>query len=1557
MDKCKYYLTIDGFNATFNSDKELTDFVKNNLDKEVGVKHSRSEDTLTQSLQDITLNVLEDTTQKSNIDPKVVNGLTPYSFIKLPHTINGVEKLLSPEFIEANYKRNQLAKLKAEFPGEPDAVLMAKVNLELALDNRMMEMSKIGSNIVRLALSDSGKLYKDKNIDEYLEKLMEEIHNYNQFATKEYDVLNKTSNFEKKEFNLDNYKVAIATLKNDLIVWGRKMQSSNSIIKLGQSVNSTANHMNGNIHVLEVDDKGIPNLYEIKVSRNKHNDWDSAKKLETDYILGIKRQLLDSYIDTVQSSLNLLNLIIPRKSNGVEININAITLEEISDRSNSSSGLEYNAGNMSNDLRTLIPSKIKRDHLSTTDLDTEIVEVCNIMIPKYDYKTKTKGKSVENLIKDAIARSEGQPKIYIVNNLNSDKIEEDKTKPGWEERFRVKVEEYVEKFTNAKDSKMNDFVKAFKAAKNKEHGLLINGKEAPVQMQKMLNKYLNPSWELVNDENSIPELSHAGVLLFRNINTRNIEIVSITINTLDQVNEFTRGNTILGKFKTNKSLVHDSRILTSTTANIEVMKALTVLNALADNLKGSTINKVAVYNWFSDKGDWVSIDKAIHNFNLLGDEVSKVRPEFVNNFKNNKLKASEMLSAIWSEIIDKSANIDNTALKTTIASYRQDDEEMSTANEKLQWFLKFRNELLDKYGNSLLNKDQREIQDFNDPLNYIYYLVSLGISYYTNLNDTFDYAVPRVGIRVGDATDWIRTMIMGTSPEYDKDGNKIVGLFQGQYFNTADALQSEAMTRLHGMITIAHNKIASEFNKESATIVNATDKYYESIGRSTIQKVIIGDADKYHKVFFEQHNKTITNDFKFKNPWDPKADLDNDQRRYLEVILFNMFKLSPLNKFNITTLEDFKKHSNFSEWTAADSNLFKAPLIKKMSLSKWKSITTDGFRKTVGKFWDDTKGLLDPRDLTEEQRVESYESVNGFKRMYNRFKNTDDNYRLALIEKYGVNAFEVNLDVIGLKYSFENIREKHFNIVLPNIHSALTVMKFHGWSTGKTPELAKALEDFFDQMKVAVYGQSLIADSEGADALAVVKKIQKIGSIMAITLRPALLIKELLVGTVKNTSYAWSKIYGDDSFNGDNLAKAYKIVLEPNKDTFALNEAINLEMRFANQDLNHIVDRKKVDKFGLNFLGQNMYWCNTAPDYVNRMSLLIAKMIHDGSYEAHSLNSDGQLVYDPSKDARYSHYFKMRKQFGFNYDMSANPDELYNKQRSLYRSIIDEFNGENSSFGEKPLTEKDNIPAAYTSKERGSIKNFSDMAYGFYDQDMSPLIKHKIVGTLFGQFLTFWPSKVKYYFGKPDQKSPRGYMGQKFIIDDDGNKVLYYQKVKTDEDGKVVVDEDGNYEMMEVTKDQLGPKDPIIPANVWIGSPSEGLMYSLGLTIRALATGNLSSTDPQRIANAKVGLHDLLVSMLMMWIGYLIMSAGEDGTKPFKEMDQYEQLATKIGMKSFGEFNPFDIAGALSWEPAFASMLSNTMTDLKSVLAGKSDLVTFLRSNWSMMEILPTAEK
>ena len=147
-----------------------------------------------------------------------------------------------------------------------------------------------------------------------------------------------------------------------------------------------------------------------------------------------------------------------------------------------------------------------------------------------------------------------------------------------------------------------------------------------------------------------------------------------------------------------------------------------------------------------------------------------------------------------------------------------------------------------------------------------------------------------------------------------------------------------------------------------------------------------------------------------------------------------------------------------------------------------------------------------------------------------------------------------------------------------------------------------------------------------------------------------------------------------------------------------------------------------------------MYWCNTAPDYVNRLSLFLAKMIKDGCYEAHSIDENGNLVYDPSKDKRYSHYFKMRDQYKYEFSKT---DTEYNDQRTLYLKAIEEFNAEIISSSEKVLTEKDNIPRAYFSKQRDSIKTFSDTAYGYYDTERSPLIKHTAVGIIFGQFMTF----------------------------------------------------------------------------------------------------------------------------------------------------------------------------------------------------------------------------
>lgn len=132
-----------------------------------------------------------------------------------------------------------------------------------------------------------------------------------------------------------------------------------------------------------------------------------------------------------------------------------------------------------------------------------------------------------------------------------------------------------------------------------------------------------------------------------------------------------------------------------------------------------------------------------------------------------------------------------------------------------------------------------------------------------------------------------------------------------------------------------------------------------------------------------------------------------------------------------------------------------------------------------------------------------------------------------------------------------------------------------------------------------------------------------------------------------------------------------------------------------------------------------MYASNTIPDYYNRLSLFLAKMIHDGSYEAHSLSEDGRFTYDPKKDKRFSDYLATRENYKDSQGryIPKSGDENYNKQRQHYLLLMNQLNDEYIGEDFEPLTESDMINKAYSEKERSSFKSFTDMAYGYYDKD------------------------------------------------------------------------------------------------------------------------------------------------------------------------------------------------------------------------------------------------
>ena len=171
-------------------------------------------------------------------------------------------------------------------------------------------------------------------------------------------------------------------------------------------------------------------------------------------------------------------------------------------------------------------------------------------------------------------------------------------------------------------------------------------------------------------------------------------------------------------------------------------------------------------------------------------------------------------------------------------------------------------------------------------------------------------------------------------------------------------------------------------------------------------------------------------------------------------------------------------------------------------------------------------------------------------------------------------------------------------------------------------------------------------------------------------------------------------------------------------------------------DANSFAKRLQTDRHGVyKGLGTYMYTCNTVGDYSNRLSILIAKMIHDGSYEAHSLEN-GEFVYDPRKDQRFSYYLANRDKYKYEGKyIPAKNDEKYNTQRRRYLLLVDQLNDEYR--GDRTFTEDTIVDKAYSAEERNSLKAMTDISYGYYEKDAQAHMHNVFLGTVFLQFMQF----------------------------------------------------------------------------------------------------------------------------------------------------------------------------------------------------------------------------
>lgn len=287
-------------------------------------------------------------------------------------------------------------------------------------------------------------------------------------------------------------------------------------------------------------------------------------------------------------------------------------------------------------------------------------------------------------------------------------------------------------------------------------------------------------------------------------------------------------------------------------------------------------------------------------------------------------------------------------------------------------------------------------------------------------------------------------------------------------------------------------------------------------------------------------------------------------------------------------------------------------------------------------------------------------------------------------------------------------------------------------------DISKQLETIENQLKLAVFDDTLI-DDEFKSISIVQTFVKKLSTAGMLAFKPATIVKELTLGVIKGITIASTQVYGKDQFTLNDLTKAYGKLLTIDKrfsSEFNLIDQLNHYYRFVNMDANSFGKRLQTDRHGVyKGLGTYMYTCNTVGDYSNRLSILVAKMIHDGSYEAHTFEDD-VFKYDPRKDERFAYYLANRDKYkyGDKY-IPAKNDEKYNTQRRRYLLLIDQLN--NEYRGDMSFTEDSIVDKAYSAEERNSLKTMTDISYGYYEKDAQAQMHNVFLGTVFLQFMQF----------------------------------------------------------------------------------------------------------------------------------------------------------------------------------------------------------------------------
>ena len=1282
----------------------------------------------------------------------------------------------------------------------------------------------------------------------------------------------------------------------------------------------------GHIDYLIVRDNGDIEIFNIKSSIESYSNWDSVKKEKYRYQMAFLKRILE--FNGIPAK-NIRMNIIPVKMTYDAAYENVVDLDVEQTISMDFKDNVYILKEYDQIAEQFISSKVTLEEI-TSDEAIKLHGQLQKIFPGRDidtYGVKETAKTwLEKNWKQLKPKSadNGGWEITIPGDKNPITVEDPRTGAKNEEILNLiqdRIEELSKNIQNEKG--IYRIISDIKNAYERQ-GFYTPSGEYGHYLTEWFLKYFdygkpeikdgkfNYTWELI--DNSL--LADAGILIFRNKYTGQLDTITLTnYDVAVDYNFKKERDNLLGYYLPD---VNDEAFtMKANYGNIEAIRTMTILNEILPKINGNfKLGDLKVlgisHQLHGKKGSLFDISRLTPQFDTILKVVNKnTSAGIVNNFKEKGFKyidQADILVQQWQEIISNEGFSEIKSLDEYITQKHLVDGttidgliQVGTIEakvEKLELLIeKLRDLALNrgiKIGETqqLLNLSKRNGKDLNTAIATLYIAATKALSQY-----------------YGDLS--LENEHFSTAEEYIMKNNSI----------------SNSNVRQVGfMFQKSIDKIANDMVTRYSPIKDIFMKFYEDAGYTKTQNAVIGNQASVYLNLYEkdeQGNRLM----QFKNPYDDFNDLKDYERSFLKKILFEFHKV----RCEVVGIpNDIKGPEDQKLITNMPSKYLNVPL-ERASAATRRTNLGKGF-KEFGKrtirlftkpkeFFEEMQGLLSPEEML--QRTDDIANLQA----YNPFKNSEksDNIRNSYINEKGVDYFEYNVENLLIDFMEKQIQAEEYTKMLTRAKGIELDLILRGEVEDDAKHIEHTLKTINDFLKVNVFNKSIMEDEfQTLDAF--LSPLRSAVSALYVAGNITGSVRDGFQGLLENITNAVIKYQTD--IDVKDVAFGYKEVVSEgvgNLMTITKLNQFNIKYRLSNLDVARISEGQKTGRGGI-LNGENWAYATLrGPDYLNRMVLFVAKMHHDGCYDAYELNKENRLEYNWRKDKRFNLLAANDKS-----DLDA-----YNKQKSLYYSLIRQFNleGYRKPNGEQ-LNYSDDLPDAYTLQEIQTMKTFSDNIYGSYNKSTRAKYENTAIGRNFMFFSTWMNGIVDNYMKKTQVSQSESRLKQEI---DYNSQPLFFE-----EDGTVTTTDTGIPVMKDV---------PIMVQGIWYTlKGAANALYHGGMD----EDGNWTFRDAKKAFQAdvwstEVGRRNLLKALRDLLIGGLIATLFKlwfsEVYKDHKKNSDGRDIATNAAMEIlyksstscfdtfYGPFALLDYVGNQT-NPATYRVQSKVLKDVWSFAIG-----------------------